>query len=125
MAFQHFVMTISTNQALKEKLHAEYEAENERRAAEANKPEEEKAKWLEEQIYDLVKLCAGALSDNPLFFVINSYTAGLTPSVMKYVLSQTVAKNRNGELSADEIGIMVEKTGQCLPCGSTAIWMQK
>lgn len=52
MAFQHFVMTISTNQALKEKLHAEYEAENERRAKEANKPEEEQAKWLEEQIYE-------------------------------------------------------------------------
>lgn len=52
MAFQHFVMTISTNKALKDKLHAEYEAENERRALEANKPEEEKAKWLEEQIYE-------------------------------------------------------------------------
>ncbi len=80
---------------------------------------------LEDQIYDLVDLCAGVLSDNPLFFVINSYTAGLTPSVMKYVLSQTVAKGRGGELSADEIGLMVEKTGQCLPCGSTAIWQQK
>lgn len=80
---------------------------------------------LEDQIYDLVELCAGVLSDNPLFFVINSYTAGLTPSVMKYVLSQTVAKGRGGELSADEIGLMVEKTGQCLPCGSTAIWQQK
>ncbi len=52
MAFQHFVMTISTNKALKEKLHAEYVAENERRAAEANRPEEEQAKWLEEQIYE-------------------------------------------------------------------------
>ncbi len=52
MAFQHFVMTISTNKALKEKLHAEYEAENERRAKEANRPEEEQAKWLEEQIYE-------------------------------------------------------------------------
>ena len=52
MAFQHFVMTISTNKALKDKLHADYVAENERRAAEANKPEEEKAKWLEEQIYE-------------------------------------------------------------------------
>lgn len=80
---------------------------------------------LEDHIFDLVDLCSNVLSDNPLFFVINSYTAGLTPSVMKYVLSQTVAKNRGGELSADEIGIMVEKTGQCLPCGSTAIWMQK
>lgn len=80
---------------------------------------------LEDQIYDLVELCSGVLSDDPLFFVINSYTAGLTPSVMKYVLSQTVAKGRGGELSADEIGIMVEKTGQCLPCGSTAIWLKK
>ena len=52
MAFQHFVMTISTNKALKDKLHAEYVAENERRAAEANKPEEEQARWLEEQIYE-------------------------------------------------------------------------
>ena len=52
MAFQHFVMTISTNKALKDKLHAEYVAENERRAAEANRPEEEQAKWLEEQIYE-------------------------------------------------------------------------
>ncbi len=52
MAFQHFVMTISTNKALREKLHAEFLAENERRAAEANRPEEEQAKWLEEQIYE-------------------------------------------------------------------------
>ncbi|MBE6824043.1 MAG: hypothetical protein E7513_01720 [Ruminococcaceae bacterium] len=52
MAFQHFVMTISTNKALKEKLHAEYVAENERRVKEANKPQEEQAKWLEEQIYE-------------------------------------------------------------------------
>ncbi len=52
MAFQHFVMTISTNKALKDKLHAEYEAENERRAREAQRPEEEQAKWLEEQIYE-------------------------------------------------------------------------
>lgn len=80
---------------------------------------------LEEQIFDLVKLCSGVLSENPLFFVINSYTAGLTPSVMKYVLSQTVAPGRSGECSAEEIGIKVEKTGECLPCGSTAIWMQK
>lgn len=80
---------------------------------------------LEDQIYDLVKLCAGVLSDDPLFFVINSYTAGLTPSVMKYVLAETVMKNRGGELSADEIGIMVSKSGQCLPCGSTAIWKKK
>ena len=52
MAFQHFVMTISTNEALRTKLHEEYVAENERRAREAQKPEEEQARWLEEQIYE-------------------------------------------------------------------------
>ncbi len=52
MAFQHFVMTISTNKALREKLHAEYEAENARREAEANKPEEELARYIEDQIYE-------------------------------------------------------------------------
>ena len=52
MAFQHFVMTISTNKALRDKLHEEYLAENERRAKEAEKPQEEQAKWLEEQIYE-------------------------------------------------------------------------
>lgn len=53
MAFQHFVTTINTNTALREKLHAEYEAENERRAAEANKPEEEMARYIEEKIYEV------------------------------------------------------------------------
>lgn len=52
MAFQHFVATINTNRALREKLHAEYEAENERRAAEANKPEEEMARYIEDKIYE-------------------------------------------------------------------------
>ena len=52
MAFQHFVATINTNSALREKLHAEYVAENERRAAEANRPEEELAKYIEDKIYE-------------------------------------------------------------------------
>ena len=52
MAFQHFVATINTNSALREKLHAEYVAENERRAAEANKPEEEMARYIEDRIYE-------------------------------------------------------------------------
>lgn len=53
MAFQHFVATMSTNKALREKLKAEYEAENERRAAEANKPEEEMARYIEDKIYEV------------------------------------------------------------------------
>lgn len=77
---------------------------------------------LEDCIYDLVELCAGVLSEKPLMFLLNSYTTGLSPSVMAYILSQTLQKRFGGSVSADEIGIMVESSGQALPCGSTAIW---
>lgn len=77
---------------------------------------------LEDCIYDLVKLCAGVLSDDPLFFLLNSYTTGLSPSVMAYILGETVGEKHKGKISADEIGLPVEKSGFVLPCGSTAIW---
>ena len=77
---------------------------------------------LEEQIYRMVDLCAGVLSDDPLFFVLNSYTTGLPPSVMQYLLSVTVGKKFGGKVTADEIGLPVTETGLVLPCGSTAIW---
>lgn len=77
---------------------------------------------LEEQIYPLISLCKNVLSDNPLFFAVNSYTTGLSPSVMKYILGVTVADRFNGRIEADEIGLKVESTGLYLPCGSTAIW---
>lgn len=76
---------------------------------------------LEENIYDFVKLCANLLSDEPLFFILNSYTTGLSPSVMLYLLGTTVANNKDVKISADEIGLPVESTGLILPCGSTAI----
>lgn len=77
---------------------------------------------LEDSIYDLVKVCAGVLSDKPLFFLLNSYTTGLSPSVMAYILNDVLSKKFGGKVSADEIGLMVEETGFPLPCGSTAIW---
>lgn len=77
---------------------------------------------LEEQIYPLVELCAQVLSEQPLFFLLNSYTTGLSPSVMEYILGVTVGKRHKGELSSSEIGLPVTKTGFVLPCGSTAIW---
>lgn len=77
---------------------------------------------LEDNIYDLVKLCSGVLSDNPLFFLLNSYTTGLSPSVMAYILGETVNIRFNGRISADEIGLPCEKSGFTLPCGSTAVW---
>lgn len=77
---------------------------------------------LEDQIYDMVSLCSKVLSDNPLFFVLNSYTTGLSPSVMEYLLGVTVGQKHKGIIRCDEIGIRVSQTGYNLPCGSTAIW---
>lgn len=77
---------------------------------------------LEDSIYDLVKLTSGVLSDNPLFFILNSYTTGLSPSVMSYILGSILGKKFGGSVSADEIGLPVEKSGMVLPAGNTAIW---
>ena len=74
---------------------------------------------MEEQIYDFVAECVKLLSDNPLFVVINSYTAGLSPSVMHYILGSLI---KGGEVTADEIGLPVTQSGLVLPCGSTAVW---
>ena len=77
---------------------------------------------LEDCIYDLVQTCAGVLSKKPLFFLLNSYTTGLSPSVMAYILKDVLCAKFGGSVTADEIGLPVEATGSVLPCGSTAIW---
>lgn len=77
---------------------------------------------LENSIYDLVELCTKVLSDDPLFFLINSYTTGLSPSVMGYILGSLLNNKYQGTIEADEIGLPVEKSGFVLPCGATAIW---
>ena len=69
-----------------------------------------------------MELCAQVLSDKPLFFLLNSYTTGLSPSVMEYILGVAVGSRYKGVLSSSEIGLPVTKTGFVLPCGSTAIW---
>ncbi|MBQ3970105.1 MAG: class I SAM-dependent methyltransferase, partial [Clostridia bacterium] len=77
---------------------------------------------LEEQLFPLVEICSQVLSDDAKFFILNSYTTGLSPSVMQYMLGVTLQKRFGGEVSADEIGLKVTDTGLVLPCGSTAIW---
>ncbi|MDE5769973.1 MAG: class I SAM-dependent methyltransferase [Oscillospiraceae bacterium] len=77
---------------------------------------------LENCIYDLVQNCVNVLSDNPVFFVINSYTTGLSPSVMGYILDRLLTRKFGGHVYFDEIGLPVEQSGMCLPCGSTAVW---
>lgn len=74
---------------------------------------------LEECLWDFVGRCALLLSDNPIFFIINSYTAGLAPTVMKNILELTLPK---GKVEADEIGLKVTASGIYLPCGATARW---
>lgn len=80
---------------------------------------------LEEQLYPLVEQCVPVLSDHPLFFILNSYTTGLSPSVMEYLLGVLLGARFGGSLSSDEIGLPVTATGLTLPCGSTAIWQSK
>ena len=77
---------------------------------------------LEDNIYDLIALCAGVLSEKPLFVAVNSYTTGLSPAVMEYILKTTLTPKFGGHTSCDEIGLPVSATGGVVPCGATAIW---
>lgn len=77
---------------------------------------------LESEIFDLLELCVNVLNDSPLFFVLNSYTTGLSPSVMSYLLGVTVGRRYKGKISSDEIGLPVKESGFVLPCGATSIW---
>lgn len=77
---------------------------------------------LEDQIYGLVSECVKLLSDTPLFFLINSYTTGLSPSVMQYMLGSLVTPRFGGVTEADEIGLPVTQSGLVLPCGASAWW---
>ena len=77
---------------------------------------------LEDNVYDLITLTEQVLSDDPLFFAINSYTEGLSPAVMEYVLKTTLCPKVGGHTSCDEIGLPVTATGGVVPCGATAVW---
>ena len=76
---------------------------------------------IENDLYPFVKLCAGVLSDKPLFFLINSYTTGLQPMVLKNRLTLTLGK-RGGRADAYEVGIKTEE-GISLPCGAGGIFV--
>lgn len=77
---------------------------------------------LEEQIYDFLSECMPLLSERPLFVAVNSYTTGLAPSVMSYMLGTMLRGKHGGQVSADEIGLPVTDSGLILPCGATAVW---
>lgn len=77
---------------------------------------------IEDAVHPLVKSCSMLLSDHPLFFLINSYTTGLAPAVLAYMLSVEVAKRYGGKVRAEELGLPVTETGLALPCGASGRW---
>ncbi len=77
---------------------------------------------LEQELFGLIELCKGVLSDDPLFFLVNSYSTGLSASVMAYMVHQTIVKEFGGKVVADEIGLPVENQDINFPAGATARW---
>jgi len=77
---------------------------------------------FENSIFDLVELCTKVLSDNPLFFLINSYTTGISSKVLEDILGLTVAKKYKGKLDSGEIGLPMEESKLVLPCGIYGRW---
>lgn len=76
---------------------------------------------IEEAIFPFIQLCAQLLSEKPLFFLVNSYTTGLAPSVLTYMIS-TALKAHGGNVEAQEIGLPVTSSGLILPCGASGRW---
>lgn len=80
---------------------------------------------LEDELFPLVEKCMQVLSDEPLFFLINSYTTGLAPTVLSDILKMTVVKKYGGTAEADEVGLPVENSSLILPCGASGRWQSK
>ena len=77
---------------------------------------------IEESLYNLVELCNKVLSDEPLFFLINSYTTGLSPTILSNVLSLTI--KHKGLISCGEVGLPMSNSDLILPCGIYGRWEQ-
>ena len=77
---------------------------------------------IEDSLFELVNLCTEVLSDEPLFFLINSYTTGLSPKVLENILMLTVNKKCNGTITSGEIGLPMENSELVLPCGIYGRW---
>ena len=77
---------------------------------------------IEEKIYPFIELCTQILSDDPLFFLVNSYTTGLQPAVLSYMMNTLLVKKHGGKVNAEEIGLPVKSNGLVLPCGASGRW---
>ncbi|MBD8973056.1 MAG: methyltransferase domain-containing protein [Clostridiales bacterium] len=79
---------------------------------------------IEEKIHPFIALCEQLLSDDPLFFLVNSYTTGLAPAVLTYLISTEVVAKHGGKVISDEIGLPVTSNGLILPCGAAGRWQK-
>lgn len=79
---------------------------------------------IEESIHPFVKLCSNVLTKDPLFFLINSYTTGLQPAVLAYLLGIEIGSKFEGNISAEEIGLLVSSNKLVLPCGASGRWQR-
>lgn len=74
---------------------------------------------IEESIFPFIELCLQVLADDPLFLLVNSYTTGLQPAVLSYMINTAVVKRLGGHVESDEIGLPVTRSGLILPCGAS------
>ena len=74
---------------------------------------------IEESIFPFLMLCRELLNDSPLFLLVNSYTTGLQPAVLSYMINTAIATMFDGQVEADEIGLPVTESGLILPCGAS------
>ncbi len=77
---------------------------------------------IEDELYDLTKVCAEVLAEDALFFLINSYTTGLAPGVLSNILALTVGRKHGGAITSAEIGLPVSASKLALPCGASGRW---
>ena len=77
---------------------------------------------IEDAIHPLIRACAAILSPQPLFFLINSYTTGLQPAVLSYMMNTELTARLGGRVRAEEIGLPVRESGLALPCGCSGRW---
>lgn len=80
---------------------------------------------IEDELYGLTKLCSELLAENPLFFLINSYTTGLAPGVLNNILGLTVGRKRTGKITSAEVGLPITASKLVLPCGASGRWEAK
>ena len=78
---------------------------------------------LEDNLYPFLELVVQVLSDRPLFILVNSYTTGLAPGVLTYLLDTLVTRRYGGHTDSQELGLPVTASGLALPCGATGRWM--